>query len=117
VGYNNIQRLCMTDNLYCDLIRRDPRAGQYDLWISPAADPMAGHIIDTPDNLGVYKRSGVDLTANYAFDLGVGRVNASFAGTYVLEDYTQALSDVASTGYDCQGLVNNTEVCQTPKWR
>lgn len=117
VGYNNIQRLCMTDNLYCDLIKRDPRAGQYDLWIAPAADPMAGHIIDVPDNLGVYKRTGIDFTASYAFDLGPGRLNTSLSGSYVLKDYTQALSDVPSTGYDCQGLVNDTEACQTPKWR
>jgi len=117
VGYNNIQILCMTQNLYCDQINRDARSGQYDLWIGLAADPASGHIVNVPDNLGVFERTGVDLNVSYGFDLGPGRATASLAGTYVIKDYTQALADDPTTGYDCKGLVNNTEICQTPKWR
>ena len=116
VGYDNIQKLCMEQDLYCDRIKRDPRAGNYDLWIAPASDPLAGHIVNTPGNIGTYERSGLDLSVSYGFNLGPGRLNASFGGSYVMKDFTQTLAGEPSTAYDCKGLVNTTP-CQSPKWR
>ncbi len=117
IGYNQIQILCMEQSLYCDRIRRDARAGDYDLWIGMASDPASGHIINLPDNIGVYERSGLDFTANYGFNVGPGRVSTTFAGNYLLKDFTQSLAGQASTAYDCKGLVNDTRLCQSPKWR
>lgn len=117
IGYNTIQILCMEKGLYCDLIRRDARAGDYDLWIGLASDTASGHVVNLPGNVGIYQRSGLDFTANYAFDAGPGRLSTSFAGNYLLKDFTQTLAADASTGYDCKGLVNDTRGCQSPKWR
>ncbi|MDH7453385.1 TonB-dependent receptor [Luteimonas composti] len=117
IGYNTIQILCMEQNLYCDRINRDPRAGEYDLWVGPASDPLSGHINNLPDNIGVFERSGLDFAANYSFALGPGRLTTSVAGNYVLKDYTQTLASEPSTGYECKGLVNETYLCQTPKMR
>lgn len=117
IGYNQIQILCMEQGLACDRIHRDPRAGQYDLWIGLASDPLSGHVNNLPENIGVFKRSGLDLAANYAFDLGRGRMTTSLVGNYVLKDFTQTFDEAASTGYECKGLVNDTYLCQTPKWR
>jgi iron complex outermembrane receptor protein len=117
VGYNTIQILCMEQNLYCDRIHRDARAGDYDLWIGLASDPQSGHINNLPDNIGVFERSGVDLATSYSFALGPGRLSTTLTGNYILKQYTQPLGAEPSTGYDCKGLVNETRLCQTPRWR
>lgn len=117
IGYNTIQILCMEQNLYCDRISRDPRAGEYDLWVGLASDPLTGNINNLPDNIGVFERSGLDLAANYSFAVGPGRLTTSVVGNYVLKDFTQTLAAESSTGYECKGLVNDTFLCQTPKWR
>ena len=117
IGYNAIQILCMEQNLYCDRIHRDARAGEYDLWVGLASDPETGHINNLPGNIGVFEREGLDLAVNYAFDLGPGRLTTGLVGNYVLKDFTQTLAAESSTGYDCKGLVNDTYLCQTPKWR
>lgn len=117
IGYNTIQILCMEQQLYCDRIHRDARAGEYDLWVGLASDPLTGHINNLPDNIGVFEREGLDLAANYSFAVGPGRLSTSLAGNYVLKDFTQTLATESSTAYDCKGLVNETRLCQTPKWR
>lgn len=117
IGYNTIQILCMEQSLYCDRIHRDARSGQYDLWVGLASDPGTGHVNNLAGNLGVYKRSGLDFSAAYSFDLGPGRLNTSLAGNFILKDFTQTLSSAPSTAYDCKGLVNDTYMCQSPKWR
>ena len=117
IGYNTIQILCMEQDLYCNLIKRDASAGQYDLFQGTSVDPSVGHIINLPGNVGLYRRSGFDTSISYSFDLGPGRVRTSLAGNYVLKDFTQSLAGQSSTAYDCKGLVNDTFNCQTPKWR
>ncbi|MCX7556929.1 TonB-dependent receptor [Xanthomonadaceae bacterium JHOS43] len=117
IGYNNIQLLCMEQGLYCDRIQRDGRFGDYDLWIGLAADPGTGHIRNLAGNIGVDEREGLDFSAGYTWDLGPGRLSTTFVGNYVLSEYTMALASDPSTGYECKGLVNDTQGCQTPKWR
>ena len=116
VGNETIQRLCMEQGLYCDRIRRDARFGDYDLWIAQASDPGAGHIINLPDNIGVRKRTGLDLAASYSFDLGPGRLSTSLVGNYVLKEFTQALDSEPSTAYECQGRLND-RCGNSPEWR
>ena len=117
IGYNTIQILCMEQNLYCDRINRDARSGDYDLWIGLASDPGTGHVNNLPGNIGLYKRSGLDLAVDYTFSVGPGRLSAGVVGNYVLKDFTQTLAAESSTAFDCKGLVNDTYLCQTPKWR
>ncbi|HRN62942.1 MAG TPA: TonB-dependent receptor [Luteimonas sp.] len=117
IGYNQIQILCMEQQLYCDRIHRDARSGEYDLWVGLASDPLTGHINNLPGNIGVYEREGLDLAASYSFALGPGRLTTSLAGNYVLKDFTQTLASEPSTAFDCKGLVNDTRLCQTPEWR
>ncbi|MFT3754584.1 MAG: TonB-dependent receptor [Pseudoxanthomonas sp.] len=116
IGHETIQRLCLEENLYCDRIKRDARAGQYDLWIGLASDPLSGHVVNLPDNLGMYKRSGLDFSVSYAFDLGPGRLSTSLAGNYVLKNFTQSLASAPSTAFECKGLINN-DCGNSPKWR
>jgi len=117
IGYNTIQILCMEQNLYCDRINRDPRAGEYDLYVGLASDPLTGHIVNLPDNIGILERKGLDFAANYSFALGAGSLSTSLAANYVLKDYTQTLAAEPTTGYECKGLVNETFLCQSPKLR
>ena len=117
IGYNTIQILCMEQNLYCDRINRDARAGQYDLWIGLSSDPATGNINNLPGNIGLFERSGLDLAVSYSLPVGPGNLTASLAGNYVLKDFTQTLAAEPSTAYDCKGLINDTYGCQTPKWR
>jgi len=117
IGYNTIQILCMEQQLYCDRIHRDARAGEYDLWVGLASDPGVGYVDNLPGNIGIYKREGLDLAASYSFALGPGRLNTSIVGNYVLKDFTQTLASEPSTAFDCKGLVNDTFLCQTPEWR
>ncbi len=117
IGYNTIQILCMEQDLYCNRIKRDTSAGQNDLWIGLSTDPNTGHVVNLPDNIGIYQRNGLDMSIGYSFDLGPGRVRTSLAGNYVLKDFTQSLASEPSTAYDCAGLVNDTRLCQTPEWR
>ncbi|MFB9068731.1 TonB-dependent receptor domain-containing protein [Pseudofulvimonas gallinarii] len=117
IGYNNIQILCMEQGLYCDRIHRDGRFGDYDLWIGLAADPGTGHIRNLAGNIGMDEREGLDLSASYTWNLGPGRLSTTFVGNYILSEYTMSLASDASTAYECKGLVNDTQGCQTPKWR
>ena len=117
IGYQNIQILCMTQGLYCDRIQRDGRFGDYDLWIGLAADSGTGHIRNLAGNIGMDEREGLDFSAGYTFDLGPGRLSTTFVGNYILSEYTMALASDPSTSYECKGLVNDTQGCQTPKWR
>ncbi|TWT21169.1 TonB-dependent receptor [Luteimonas marina] len=117
IGYNTIQILCMEQQLYCDRIHRDARAGEYDLWVGLASDPGVGYVDNLPGNIGIYKREGLDLAASYSFALGPGRLSTSLVGNYVLKDFTQTLASEPSTAFDCKGLVNDTFLCQTPEWR
>ncbi|MBN8791559.1 MULTISPECIES: TonB-dependent receptor domain-containing protein [Stenotrophomonas] len=116
IGHETIQRLCLENGLYCDRIKRDARAGNYDLWIGQASDPKSGYVINLPDNIGVYKRSGLDLATSYSFQFGPGRLSASLVANYVLKQFTQSLASEPSTAFECKGLINN-DCGNSPKWR
>ena len=116
IGHTTIQRLCVEQGLFCDRIKRDGRFGDYDLWIGLANDPNSGYVINLPDNIGIFKRSGLDFAANYSLDLGPGRLSTSFVANYVLKDFTQSLSSEPSTAFECRGLIND-DCGNSPRWR
>ncbi|MBD9367253.1 TonB-dependent receptor [Xanthomonas sp. XNM01] len=105
---------CMASELMCDAIRRDPLTG--DLWSGTSQDiATAGMVINPTGNNGIFERTGVDLTASYAWEAGPGRFTASFAGSYVLKDYYEPIVGASTVSYDCAGLIN--PACNTPEWR
>ncbi len=82
-GFANIIDDCATtgNSTYCSLIHR--QAGTGSLWLSPS-----GYIVDTLQNLGFLKTTGVDFTFDYRFsfrDFGLpdyGGLDLNFVGTY-----------------------------------
>ncbi len=82
-GFANIINDCATSGnaTYCSLIHRQPGTGS--LWLN-----NQGYIIDTLQNLGFLKTSGVDFTFDYRFsfrDFGMpdfGGLTLNFLGTY-----------------------------------
>jgi outer membrane receptor protein involved in Fe transport len=82
-GFQNILDDCATtgDAVYCSLVHRAPGNGS--LWLQPT-----GFVVDTLQNLGYLKTSGVDFTFDYRFrftDFGMpdyGGLTLNFLGTY-----------------------------------
>ncbi|MEO7240593.1 MAG: TonB-dependent receptor [Sphingomicrobium sp.] len=98
----------------CALINRSA-AGS--LWLSPD-----GFINDLPNNNGVIKTDGYDISSSYSHGFGrIGNLSASFNGTY-LRKYK--VNNGLTEPYDCAGLYG--PVCSSgvvassapmPKWR
>jgi iron complex outermembrane receptor protein len=112
-GADNIIDQCATTGIstYCDLIHRAPGSGS--LWLS-----KTGYVIDTLQNLGYLKTSGLDFTFNYKtrfkdFNLpDWGGLGLAFLGTYT-KDYqiqgapgTATLNCVSKYGDTCQGTAS-----------
>jgi iron complex outermembrane receptor protein len=94
---------------YCNLIHRAPGTGS--LWLS-----TAGYVVDTLQNLGSLKTSGVDFTFDYRFsfrDVGLpdyGGLDLNFLGTYTANFITQGAP--GTSPYNCVGLYGDT--CGVP---
>ncbi len=90
----------------CDLIHRDSMGT---LWLTRAA-----YTETTNQNIGKLSAEGIDVTANYGFDIGnAGSIDLSLIGTYMLSDrFSNPLTD-----YDCVGYFGSQ--CGQPdaKWR
>jgi outer membrane receptor protein involved in Fe transport len=115
IGADTIVTTCAQtgDPTFCSLVHRD---GSGSLWRSPD-----GYIIDTTQNIGSLKTSGVDVGASYAHDLGgLGSLSVNFNGTY-LHDLTT--NNGVSEPYDCAGYygaqctAGNPSNGTNPKWR
>jgi outer membrane receptor protein involved in Fe transport len=110
-GETNILDECAETGIatYCNLIHRAPGSGS--LWLSPA-----GYVVDTLQNLGSLKTSGVDFTFDYRFsfrDVGLpdyGGLDLNFLGTYTANFITQGAPGTAP--YNCVGLYGDT--CGVP---
>ena len=81
------------------------------LFVNPYLDPAGFQTIaleQVPFNGGEAQYSGIDLNSNYRVDLGFGRFNASWTGTYMLkQQYTDGpglpeLTDLGVYGPDQQ---------------
>jgi iron complex outermembrane receptor protein len=99
------------------------------LFFNPYLDPAGFQTIaleQAPFNGGEAQYAGIDLNANYHVDLGFGRFNASWIGTYMLkQQYTDGpglpeLTDLGAYGPDQQvvfRIISNLELSlQTGGW-
>ena len=99
------------------------------LFVNPYLDPAGFQTIaleQVPFNGGEAQYSGIDLNANYHVDLGFGRFNATWTGTYMLkQQYTDGpglpeLTDLGVYGPDQQvvfRIISNLELSlQTGGW-
>jgi iron complex outermembrane recepter protein len=99
------------------------------LFVNPYLDPAGYQTIaleQLPFNGGQAQYSGIDLNSNYHVDLGFGRFNATWTGTYMLkQQYTDGpglpeLTDLGVFGPDQQvvfRIISNLELSlQTGGW-
>ncbi|MPT48199.1 MAG: TonB-dependent receptor [Sphingobium sp.] len=97
------------DPYFCGLFVRDPRSGQ-------VFGQNSGHIISTTMNTGYLQTSGLDINADYTFDVGkLGSINLGVVGTYLIEQVSQPVPGQGS--YDCKGLFGYTCGQPSPEWR
>ncbi len=94
------------DPIVCNLVHRD-RYGT--LWLTPD-----GYTTATNQNIGTLKARGVDLGANYNWNLGRhGFISFAMLGSSMLQNQvTTPLVD-----YDCAGYFGNQCGQPSPKWR
>ncbi len=93
---------------FCGLFNRDPRSG--------AIFGQNGYVVSTTLNTGYLKTSGIDVTADYTFDIGsMGRINMNMVGTWLNEQVAEPVPGLGS--YDCKGLFGYTCGQPTPEWR
>lgn len=103
---------CLTTGnaFYCGLVHRSAHG---ELFGSDIA--TGGYVIATNINTGFLETTGVDFTANYAVDTGLGDLNFAFVGTLLKSLETEVLPGLGS--YDCVGLYGGTCGQPSPKWR
>lgn len=122
IGADTIVKSCVDtlDPYFCGLVKRDPTNGS--IWIS-----QNGYVVNTKLNTGSLQTRGVDVAANYRFNLddvglaGMGSVNASFTGTWLDKLVTQSLP--GGKKVDCAGVFGS--IClglggsntPNPEWR
>ena len=129
-GADNILDTCATtgDPTFCSLVHRSTIGS---LWLGPLiiGSPAAGYIIDTVQNQGFLKSSGIDFAASYRtnfHDLGMGEwggIGIDFLGTYT-HDYqifsgipaSDVLQCVGKFGTTCQGT-STPQSGPLPSWR
>jgi len=118
VGAANTLALCYDDNdaAACARINRDADTGA--LWLGD------GYVENLSINIGGLKTSGVDVNANYGFDLAdvrlpaVGSVRLAFTGTWLETLETDTGTQTASSVYDCVGYYGSDQCgSPNPEWR
>lgn len=96
----------------CALINRNPANGRL------FGGNTAFRVVALNTNLGGLKTSGIDINANYKFDIGkYGSVALALTGTYLDELITD--EGGSRKPYDCAGLWSGDANCGTPspEWR
>jgi iron complex outermembrane recepter protein len=99
-GADTIKLACgaTLDPVTCGLIHRNPSLGT--LWTTGT------YVVDTTQNIGEIKTSGIDVDASYRLDIhSAGRLDFAFIGTYT-KDYI--FSPITGVSYDCAGLYGPT---------
>ena len=119
VGAGNTLKLCYDDNdaAACARIKRNANNGS--LWIGDTA-----YVENLNINIGGLKTSGIDVNANYGFDLDMvgldtyGSIALSFVGTWLDTLESDQGTGTASAVYDCVGFYGSTECgIPNPEWR
>ena len=95
------------DAVFCDNVQRTSGSGS--LWIGD------GQVVATNVNLGKLHWEGIDLSANYDFEVAGGILKANLIGTYMLSKEYDNIPGV-SEAYDCVGTLDNSCFAQ-PEWR
>ncbi|OWK29098.1 TonB-dependent receptor domain-containing protein [Sphingomonas mucosissima] len=94
----------------CTVIRRDPLTGGLN------GDPnTTPGLFLTQSNLGMLKTSGVDVTANYAHDIGFAKL--SLAGTLTWTDESKFQAVPGSYVRDCVGYYSANCGQPIPEWQ
>lgn len=102
IGENTILTDCAGQDLFCNLVHRDPATGS--LWIDPN-----GYVVDTLQNVGGLEEKGIDVQLNYSLDLGRwGGINANFTGTHISNYIVTPVAAMPSSSYDCAGYYGST---------
>jgi outer membrane receptor protein involved in Fe transport len=80
--------------------------------------------VDDPNaNIGGIGTAGIDVNANYSFDLedmglqSAGSLNLGFVGTYLSELETDTGGIAANSVFDCAGFYGNQCGVPNPEWR
>ncbi len=110
---NTVNDCYLNGNLAsCALITRNPGNG--------SLFRGAGQVVDLNTNIGGLHTTGIDINANYNFEIGAaGALGFQLVGTWV---DTLIVDEGAATGnapYDCNGLWGGNASCgtPTPEWR
>ncbi|NBW07478.1 MAG: TonB-dependent receptor [Caulobacteraceae bacterium] len=118
VGAANTLDLCYKDNdpAACSRIHRNTANGS--LWVG------SGYVENLNINIGGLKTSGVDVNANYGFDLDTvglsqyGSIGLSFVGTWLDTLETDTGTNTASSVSDCVGYYGSAQCgVPNPEWR
>jgi iron complex outermembrane recepter protein len=108
IGGNTILNDCLSQDMFCNDVHRDPGGS---LWRT-----QAGYIIDTTVNEGQLKTEGIDVKASYRQPLpALGSALFSVEGTHL--NSLQTTPVVGGASYDCTGLWGPTCGGGNPKWR
>ncbi|HKS96147.1 MAG TPA: TonB-dependent receptor [Terriglobia bacterium] len=98
---------CINSGQFCDLIHRNALGN---LWTA------GGFVSATNINLGKYKTSGMDFTANYTQPLGTwGSLGVNFVGTWTKEFVKEPVPGLGD--YDCAGFYGATCGVPRPNWK
>jgi iron complex outermembrane receptor protein len=118
VGAANTLDLCYKDNdaAACSRIHRNAANGS--LWVG------TGFVENLNLNIGGLKTSGIDINANYGFDLDTiglsqyGTVALTFVGTWLDTLETDTGTNTASSVSDCVGFYGSAQCgVPNPEWR
>jgi len=116
IGANLILNQCVTTQnpFFCNLVHREP--GNNSLFIDPT-----GFVVDTTQNTGSLKTTGVDINVSYRTDLerlGLGDnggLSFSLVGTWLDHLDTQPLPN--GPAFNCKGLFGTVCGTPNPEWR
>jgi len=98
------------DPFFCSLVNRDPASGS--LWIN-----QNGFVTATNVNTGSLATRGVDVNANYDFDLpsNLGGMDLRVTGTYLIDFQQESLP--GDTPFECVGIYGDRCGTPNPEWR
>jgi iron complex outermembrane recepter protein len=100
----------------CARIRRNPGSGNF--WLGSFA-----RVEDLNTNIGSLETTGIDINANYKFDLddigldGAGALRTELVGTILNELITDPGAASGAPIYDCVGLHSGRCGTPNPEWR
>jgi len=108
IGASTILTQCGLFNTLCGQVTRSPSGN---LW-----QGTQGFVVDTTLNLGEANWEGVDIAGSWEIDAWSGTITTDLIGTYLLNKETTPLPAVATSSYDCTGVISQ-RCFPSPEWR